>query len=37
MDTSFFATNIELVYICAKEIIDIGIYIHDINKSGNGI
>lgn len=26
MDTSFFATNTELVYICAKEIIDIGIY-----------
>lgn len=26
MDTSFFATNIELVYICAKEIIDIGMY-----------
>lgn len=26
MDTSFFATNIELVYICVKEIIDIGIH-----------
>lgn len=26
MNTSFFATNIELVYICAKEIIDIGIH-----------
>lgn len=26
MDTSFFATNIELVYICAKEIIDIGMH-----------
>lgn len=26
MDTSFFATNIELVYISAKEIIDIGIH-----------
>lgn len=26
VDTSFFATNIELVYMCAKEIVDIGIY-----------
>lgn len=26
MDTSFFATNIELVCICAKEIIDISIH-----------
>lgn len=26
MDTSFFATNIELVYICAKGIIDNGIH-----------
>lgn len=26
MDTSFFATNIELVYICAKKIIDIGVH-----------
>ena len=26
MDISFFAFNIELVYICAKEIVDIGIH-----------
>lgn len=27
MDTSFFSINMELVYICAKEIIDIGIHV----------
>ena len=27
MDTSFFAINMKMVYICAKEIIDIGIYV----------
>lgn len=27
MDTSFFVTNIELVYLCAKENVDIGIHV----------